>query len=230
MADVTINNLSPLTPSTGLVLPVSNGTNTGKVTLAEVCGVMTSTQIINALGYTPYNGASNPNGYITASSLPSGSIIQVKQIVKTDSAVGTSTTYSDVPGMSISITPSKTTSKILVMVNASIVFGTYGGAVKLQANNNDIYVGTGGTENATVIGDSDAGDAGTSALSRSPFNTMNTVYLHSPNTTNVVTYKLVWKSFYIQPSPRAGDYIYLGKAVNVSWNVPSSITLMEIAG
>ena len=71
MADVTINNLSPLTPSTGLVLPVSNGSSTGRVTLAEVCGVMTSTQIINALGYTPYNGATNPNGYITSSSLPS---------------------------------------------------------------------------------------------------------------------------------------------------------------
>jgi len=53
MADTTISNLSPLTPSTGLYLPVTNGSNTGKVTLAEVCGVMTSNQIVNALGYTP---------------------------------------------------------------------------------------------------------------------------------------------------------------------------------
>lgn len=67
MADVTISSLSPLTPSTGLVLPVSNGSTTGKVTLAEVCGVMTSTQIVNALGYTPYNGLTNPNGYINNS-------------------------------------------------------------------------------------------------------------------------------------------------------------------
>jgi len=53
MADTTINDLSPLIPSTGLYLPVTNGSNTGKVTLAEVCGVMTSNQITNALGYTP---------------------------------------------------------------------------------------------------------------------------------------------------------------------------------
>jgi len=53
MADVTISSLSPLTPSTGLVLPVSNGSTTGSVTLSQVCGVMTSAQITTALGYTP---------------------------------------------------------------------------------------------------------------------------------------------------------------------------------
>jgi len=53
MADVTISDLSPLTPSTGLVLPVSNGATTGSVTLSQVCGVMTSAQITSALGYSP---------------------------------------------------------------------------------------------------------------------------------------------------------------------------------
>jgi hypothetical protein len=70
MADVTISELSPLTPSVGLTLPVSNGSTTGNVTLSQVCGVMTSSQITTALGYTPYNGTTNPNAYITASSLP----------------------------------------------------------------------------------------------------------------------------------------------------------------
>jgi len=53
MADITINNLENITPATGLFLPASNGSVTGKVTLAEVCGVMTSSQITNALGYRP---------------------------------------------------------------------------------------------------------------------------------------------------------------------------------
>ena len=70
MADVTISGLSPITPSTGLFLPASDNNTTGKVTLSQVCGVMTSAQITTALGYTPYNGATNPNGYVTASSLP----------------------------------------------------------------------------------------------------------------------------------------------------------------
>lgn len=59
MADVTINSLSPLTPSTGLYLPVTNGSSTGKVTLSQVCGVMTSAQITTALGYTPVSPSSN---------------------------------------------------------------------------------------------------------------------------------------------------------------------------
>ena len=70
MADVTISDLGTLTPATGLLLPASNGTTTGRVTLSQVCGVMTAAQITTALGYTPYNGATNPNGYVTASSLP----------------------------------------------------------------------------------------------------------------------------------------------------------------
>jgi hypothetical protein len=53
MADVTISELSPITPATSLFLPASNGTTTGNVTLSQVCGVMTSTQITAALGYTP---------------------------------------------------------------------------------------------------------------------------------------------------------------------------------
>ena len=53
MADVTISGLSPITPSTGLFLPASDNNTTGKVTLSQVCGVMTSAQITSALGYAP---------------------------------------------------------------------------------------------------------------------------------------------------------------------------------
>lgn len=70
MADITISNLNNITPSTGLFIPATNGSTTGKVTLSQVCGVMTSAQITTALGYTPYN-STNPAGYITSSSLPS---------------------------------------------------------------------------------------------------------------------------------------------------------------
>ena len=64
MADVTISDLGALTPDTGLLLPASNGTTTGNVTLSQVCGVMTAAQITTALGYVPYN-ATNPAAYIS---------------------------------------------------------------------------------------------------------------------------------------------------------------------
>lgn len=73
MADVTISALGALTPTTGLLLPVSNGTTTGSVTLSQVCGVMTSAQITTALGYSPYNSI-NPG--TEAIGIPAGTTAQ----------------------------------------------------------------------------------------------------------------------------------------------------------
>lgn len=90
MADVTISDLSSLTPTTGLVLPVSNGSTTGKVTLSQVCGVMTSAQITAALGYTPLPKYSTvvtttdqtvPNTWTTRDNLSLDFIASVNQTV-----------------------------------------------------------------------------------------------------------------------------------------------------
>ena len=100
MADVTISNLSPIAVASGLLLPASDGTSTGSVTIANINslspvqsvaartgavvltktdvglslvenkssatirGEISSTNVTTALGYTPYNGATNPNSYI----------------------------------------------------------------------------------------------------------------------------------------------------------------------
>jgi hypothetical protein len=73
MADVTINGLGDITPSTGLFLPASDASTTGKVTLSQVCGVMTSSQITTALGYTPFNSTNPGTGSIN---LPAGTTAQ----------------------------------------------------------------------------------------------------------------------------------------------------------
>ena len=73
MADVTISALGDLIPTTGLFLPVSDASTTGKVTLSQVCGVMSSSQITTALGYTPYNSANPGTGSL---SLPAGTTAQ----------------------------------------------------------------------------------------------------------------------------------------------------------
>jgi len=71
MADVSISELPlAISGNANNVVPISNGLGTFGLTLGAVCGVMTSAQITTALGYTPYNGATNPAGYITSSSLP----------------------------------------------------------------------------------------------------------------------------------------------------------------
>jgi len=58
MANQRIQDLIPLTPTVNLVLPVSDGSTTGKVSLSDACGVMTSAQITAALGYTPVSTTS----------------------------------------------------------------------------------------------------------------------------------------------------------------------------
>ena len=73
MADVTISALNAGIPTSIGVIPYSDGATTTKVTLAQVCGVMSSAQITTALGYTPYN---NDNPGTGSLSLPVGTTAQ----------------------------------------------------------------------------------------------------------------------------------------------------------
>ena len=58
---------------------------------------------------------SNGSGVITAAGF--GKVGQVLQTVKTDTFTSTSTSFTDITGLSVSITPSSTSSKILVMAH-----------------------------------------------------------------------------------------------------------------
>ena len=74
------------------------------------------------------------NRIVPRDGLPSGSsggIIQVKSVIKTDTFTTDSTSYTDVTGLSVSITPTRSDSKILVMV-------TMGG---LESNGNNQRLG-----------------------------------------------------------------------------------------
>lgn len=144
-------------------------------------------------------------------------ILQVVQTVKTDTFSTTSTTFVDVTGMSVTITPSSTSSLILVMVDAKI-----GGVgfTKLQRGSTDIYVG----------------DAAGSRIRCMAFSVPNSngedpsggIFLDSPNTTSPTTYK-------IQIRGEAGGNCRVNRSDNDPDNttsgnrVASSITVMEIA-
>lgn len=56
-------------------------------------------------------------GVLPGSALPAGATKQVVQTVKTDTFSTTSLTHVDVTGLSVTITPSSTSSKILVIVD-----------------------------------------------------------------------------------------------------------------
>jgi hypothetical protein len=63
--------------------------------------------------------ATQLTGTVPAARLPAGSVLQVVSTVKTDTFTTVSSSYVDVTGLSVSITPTSATSKILVLVQAN---------------------------------------------------------------------------------------------------------------
>tara|TARA_Y100000004_G_scaffold190331_1_gene247314 strand:+ start:891 stop:1370 length:480 start_codon:yes stop_codon:yes gene_type:complete len=145
--------------------------------------------------------------------LPSGSsggIIQVRQVTKTDQFSTSSTSYTDVTGMSATITPRSSSNKILVRVCVMIGTGN-------TANDNFIRLLRGST-NILTTDYCVRNDEGTSN------NTEYTIeVLDSPNTTSAITYKLQGKaeSNEIFVNRRGSPDVTMGQ---------STITLMEVSG
>ena len=158
-----------------------------------------------------------------------GGIIQVKQTLKTDSFHTTSQSYTDITGMTISITPKFNTSKILLQCNIQ-----FGGALNLYAPvrllRGSTHIGqstvySGGQTNATFS--LNLGDGSGTANHYKIFSTVYQI-LDSPATTSAVTYKL-------QVSSWAGRNFYINRSEQDSgaaWThgASSSMTAMEVSG
>jgi hypothetical protein len=149
-----------------------------------------------------------------------GKVLQVVSATKTDTFTSTSTAYTDITGLSVSITPSSTSSKIMVFVNL-----TGNGA---PASNGSYYRLMRGT---TAIAIGDAASTRTRASASMYLNdtgqTTATSFsnLDSPATTSATTYKvqglIPGGTFYINRSSGDPD-------TDVVARTTSTITVMEI--
>jgi hypothetical protein len=127
------------------------------------------------------------DGAISSTKLASGvggKILQVVQTSKTDTFSTTSTSFTDVTGLSVAITPSSTSSKVLVMVSSNSSTSSGNNAeMKLVRGSTDIF-----------IGDDDGSHSRASAQTRvSDTNgclTLTFSFLDTPNTTSATTYKV----------------------------------------
>ena len=159
----------------------------------------------------------------------SGGIIQVKSATKTDTqSISGTGSSADITGLSVSITPTRSDSKILVMysVNAGATEGGYNGALNLFRDSTQIYLGDAASNRARVsnlISISNTGGG-------TDYNMVHLSghHLDSPSTTSATTYKLQLKnlsseSLYINQSKNDGDQTYIARTA-------SSITVMEISG
>jgi hypothetical protein len=161
----------------------------------------------------------------TGSTYAPGHVVQVVQTTKTDTFTTTSG-FTPITGLSATITPKSSTSKILVL--AQVTFGLANnvdfGGFRLYGGTTDLYIGNAaGVKTRAVFGGYSLQDAGLTVLSGS----IN--YLASPNSTSAQTIgvevaRLSNGTVFINRS--AGD----GDADNsVRIRGASSITLMEIA-
>ena len=167
------------------------------------------------------------SGVLDSGSLPAGSVLQVVQATKTDTFSTTSTSFTDVTGLSASITPRSTSSKILVIMDIAVSTGTAENhsQVKLLRDSTDIYVGdaAGSRTQAAITTFSTTTELRLAAMALR----QNATFLDSPSTTSAVTYKAQARvstdTFYVNRSAVDSDSSTNGR-------LASSITLMEVAG
>ena len=73
-----------------------------------------------------------------------GSVLQVKQAFKTDTSTGASSSFADIGGMSVTITPSSASSKFLITFHAAITMYDNTIQVRLMRDSTPIGLGNGG--------------------------------------------------------------------------------------
>jgi hypothetical protein len=177
------------------------------------------------LGSNAVTTAKINNGAVTYAKTDGnfGKIGQVIQAVKTDTQSTTSTSFVDISGISVSITPSSTSSKIFITANIS------GGHVindtpcyfQLKRDTTDIYLGTtatGSRINASglVFEGNDSNHAGKVSMS----------FVDEPSSTSAITYKVQFKSY-------SGSAVYINRSsadVDAGYNArqASSLIVMEV--
>ena len=157
----------------------------------------------------------------TATGFGGGKILQIVSTTKTDTTSISSSDFANITGMSVSITPSSTSSKIFLIGYVCVSLTDFQKRVylKITGGNAANYIGAAGTgiEAANV------------AVLRvnTNYGQLNSPlqYLDSPNTTSAITYQVQWAS-------EGGATGYLNRPVtqdSVGANVASKITAMEVA-
>ena len=143
---------------------------------------------------------------LTAAALPAGSVLQVVNATYSTTVTNSTTTYADT-GLTATITPTRNTSKILVLICHA----------ECQKNGTTNSLRSQLLRGATVLA-SLSEDGGYSFGSQTTYFSLSGSYYDSPATTSATTYKTQFKctsttSVTVQQS-----------------SIPSTITLLEIAG
>jgi len=211
----------------GTNITLTEGNDGGDETLTAAFSGNLNTSVLNAgtldtarLGSGTASATTFLRGDQAWAEAGGGKIGQVIQTVKTDHTSTTSTSYADISGMSVDITPSSATSKILVLANVNTGQTlNYSSAVQLMRDTTAIFIGDASSSRTR-------GSAGGISPKARGSQQRNIQYLDSPSSTSALTYKLQWlvesgSTVYLNRDEGNADAVY-------SIMCASSITVMEV--
>lgn len=194
--------------------PAVAGTNT--ITLPANTGtILTTASSINASSIT--------SGSLPKQQLPSGSILQVVQVTKTNSFSTASSTFVDVTDLSLSITPTSASNKVLIlaMISLGATAGVFAIFPRFVRNSTTLPL-VADLQGDNLIQAYAMYEVGSACTFPIPFN-----YLDSPATTSATTYKL-------QVRTNGGNTGWVNRqpgGTNAQWSASaSSIIALEVAG
>ena len=184
----------------------SNGSN---VATLDQAGLLTATTFAGS-------GAS-------LTGITTGKVLQVVQGVKVDTFSHGSASWADITGLTVNITPSSSSNKILVSYTTNLSGSTTGGHTSLVRCLRDSTAIGGGTQVGTNRKSASGLHCNRDTVE---MNWISYEYLDSPSTTSATTYKVQLfgegaATHYINRSGNDGDFAYHGRYA-------SSITVMEI--
>ena len=186
----------------------------GSIVDADIVG-LTSSKLSGAL--PALNGSALTN-------IDGGKILQVKSTTKTDTFSTTSTSFTDVTGLSIDITPSSSSNKILVIYTIKTAMeDVFIGHLRLMRGSTAIFVGDASGSKTSTSGHNRNMSGGTQEL----FD-FSGVHLDSPSSTSSQTYKLQAQS------ATAGREIAVNRTYGdansgEASRTASSITVLEVS-
>lgn len=164
----------------------------------------------------------------TAAASGGGKILQVLSTEKTDVFSTDSQTWTDITGLTVTITPAAATSKIMVMYSfgSSSLKNGYGPAYRLVRDSTPIHLGAQvGSLRLQASGGSYSQTTGVVNDKEQIF-TISSHFLDSPSTTSATVYKMQANSLW-------AEMIYVGQSQNDTdadkfFRIPSTISVMEV--
>jgi hypothetical protein len=224
MSKIAISGASTGTATFTIESPATSTNRT--LTLPDETGTIVTTGITTGLSASAIS-----TGTLAAARLPAGSVLQVLQTFKNDTTSATNAasidTWVDISGMSVTITPTSASNKILVLLTLNIG-GVQGQAVAIQILRGATAIGNGAASGSRLPCFADIRQT-----DQFECELYSGQYLDSPNTTSSTTYKIQWRKPY--DFAGGGSVIYLNRSSNDGDSddrprCSSSITVMEIAG